>query len=252
MQQISVLVVSCDRYQDLWLPFFTLFFKYWPDCPYPVHLLANYETYNDSRVKTITVGEDRDWSSSFAQALNVITTDYILLLFEDYLLTDFAKTSKIEALAQYMQQKQAACLRLFPCPGPDMSSDHPEVGIIAKGAAYRLSTQAAIWRKQVLQDLLRIGESPWEFEIKGSRRTDTIDEPFLSVFMGTELSLPYFCTAVVKGKWVPGALKLCTREGIAVDRHARPTQTWREQLRATRFHRIYRNVVKSALALHQP
>ena len=37
----SILVVSCDRYRDLWTPFFTLFQRYWPDCDMPVYLGTN-------------------------------------------------------------------------------------------------------------------------------------------------------------------------------------------------------------------
>jgi hypothetical protein len=38
---LAVIVVSCDLYSDVWKPFFTLFFKYWNDCPFPVYLTSN-------------------------------------------------------------------------------------------------------------------------------------------------------------------------------------------------------------------
>lgn len=34
----AVLVNSCDKYSETWIPFFTLLKKYWPDCEYPIYL----------------------------------------------------------------------------------------------------------------------------------------------------------------------------------------------------------------------
>ncbi len=42
--ELAILVCSCDKYADVWEPFFKLFFKFWPDCPYPIYLLSNYLT----------------------------------------------------------------------------------------------------------------------------------------------------------------------------------------------------------------
>ena len=61
---VTILVVSCDKYKDLWIPFFHCFFKYWSDCPYPVFLASNDLEYSDPRVKTILIGPDKDYSSN--------------------------------------------------------------------------------------------------------------------------------------------------------------------------------------------
>ena len=36
MKDVSVLVMSCDAYSDIWEAFNTLFKRYW-DCPYKVY-----------------------------------------------------------------------------------------------------------------------------------------------------------------------------------------------------------------------
>ncbi len=71
-KMVAVLVTSCDKYQDLWEPFFTLFFRYWQDCPYPVYLGTNHLKYDHERVKTIAVGDETDWSSDFRSMLEQI------------------------------------------------------------------------------------------------------------------------------------------------------------------------------------
>ena len=52
---VDVLFTSCDKYQDLWGPFFTLFFRYWQDCPYLVYIGSNHFKYDHERVNTIAV-----------------------------------------------------------------------------------------------------------------------------------------------------------------------------------------------------
>ena len=231
---IAVLVASCDKYQDLWKPFFTLFFRYWQDCPYPIYLGSNHYVYNDSRVKTILVGDDNDWSLGFRKMLEQIPYPYVILLLEDYLLKQRVDNDRIQSLAAYIKLNTAGVLRLFPCPGPDMPcADNPRVGEIRNGAEYRLSLQAAIWDRQVLLSLLRDGETPWQLEVLGSKRTNALNVPFLSVKRNNshDYPIPYFCTAVVKGKWIPDAVELCKKEGISVDLNTRPLQTWYDRLK---------------------
>jgi hypothetical protein len=218
----AVLVVSCDSYRDVWIPFFTLFFRYWTDCPYPVFLGSNFEEYPDKRVISLAIGRDEDWSANLHRMLEAIPVDGILLLQEDFLFDRPIDTERIDRCILYARNKQAACLRLMPIPGPDSPcADQPDLGEIRKGAAYRVSLQAAWWKKEHLAAVARDGESPWQFERLGSRRSDSIDAPFLSLREGIGFPLDYFTTAVVRGYWEPGAVELCRRENVPVDLRAR-------------------------------
>jgi hypothetical protein len=218
----ALLVVSCDSYRDLWGPFFTLLFRYWDDCPYPIFLGSNLESYPDRRVVSLAIGEDRDWSSNLLKMLSSIPMDGILLLQEDFLLDRPIQTTRVERLIDYAGARKAACLRLMPIPGPDSPCpDNPELGEIRAGAEYRVSLQAAWWRKEHLRQVVCAGESPWQFERLGSRRSDGIQAPFLSLREGIDLPLDYFTTAVFRGYWEPGAVELCRRENVPVDLRAR-------------------------------
>jgi hypothetical protein len=175
-------------------------------------------------VKTIAIGDDLDWSSGFRSAMEMIPYTYVIVMMEDYLVMRSVDTEKIERLITYMDKKKAGCLRLYPSAGSDLSCpDNHDVGEISKGADYRLSLQAAIWDKNILLNLLREGESAWELEINGTKRTNELDVPFFIV--AGDPAIPYFCTGVVKGKWVREAVKLCKEEGIEVDIKVRPVQS---------------------------
>jgi len=54
-----VLIASCDAYSDAWAPFFALMKKYWPDCPYPIYLISNYQDPGICGVRPILLKEDR-------------------------------------------------------------------------------------------------------------------------------------------------------------------------------------------------
>lgn len=224
---LAVIVVSCDLYSDVWSPFFTLFFKYWNDCPFPVYLTSNFLQYPDLRVKTINLENDENWSSSLKKALKKINENYVIIILEDFLITHYVDTEQIEELWQYMMEKNAACLRIFPCPGPDkICKDNPNVGVIVKGAPYRSSTMVAIWDKEILLTLLQNGETAWEFELKGTKRTNNLDSPFLSVINSNDPPIQYICTAIMRGKWMPELPDFFKKEGIHIDFNQRGFWKW--------------------------
>lgn len=218
MNDCAVLISSCDTYSDLWGPFFTLFFRYWPDCPFPIYLVSNSLRYSDSRVKTILVGSGGTWSDDIKKALLEISSPFIIYLQEDYLFRSRVNTGKIESLVDYVSQNPVASVRFIGKPDPAHKHLNPfDLGKVEKGEPYRLSLQGALWRKEIFARLLKSGETGWETEIAGSRRTDELGELFLSARKGKPLLDYYPNTAIKKGKWFPGALKLLKWEGIKID-----------------------------------
>lgn len=235
-QSTAVLVVSCDRYSDVWGPFFTLLFRYWPDCPYPVYLGANFKAYPSAKVQTILVGQDLGWSPNLIKMLERLPHPDLLYLQEDFLLSGPVDTQRVKDLIAYARVQGAGCMRLMPIPGPDKPCDDREdVGELLKGSEYRVSMQAAWWEKRVLRSLVREEEPMGQFEVQASLRSVNRPETFLSLRRGKGYPLDYFTTAVVRGFWEPQAVQLCQREGIQVDLHARPMlPVWYRMQRALR------------------
>ncbi|MGA3286506.1 MAG: hypothetical protein ABSD46_03675 [Bacteroidota bacterium] len=236
-KQLAVLVSSCDKYKDLWKPFFTLFWRYWPDCPFPIYLMTNYQTYPDERVTCIPVGEDRQWGSNCKIALKHIQLPYILYIEEESFLFKSVDNNKILDFFTFFLKYDAACLRLFPSPGPDfILPERKDIGIIDKNADYRISLQATIWEKSIFESLIIEGETGWDMELKGTKRSQNINKPFLSVTLDPETGkntnppLPYFSRVTVKGKLTREAIRLCEKEGISLDLSARRVYTWWETI----------------------
>ncbi len=224
----TVIVSSCDAYSDAWHPFFTLFFRYWPDCPFVVYLISSEKKYPDSRVNSLQI-EDKKWASNILEVLGKINTPYVLYMQEDYFLQKIVDTTKILELVEKMRAWQAGYIRLIPSPKPGrLFEAESSLGVILPGSLYRTSLQGAIWSTETLKKLLRSGESGWDMEKYGSERSNGLPELFLSTYKPI---LDYYApTAIKKGKWMPGALWLCKKEGIVVDTSVRPTYTWRKVL----------------------
>ncbi len=222
----SIIVSSCDAYSDAWHPFFTLFFRYWVDCPFQVYLISGKKGYEDVRVKNVLL-EDKGWANNMFEMFKEIKSPYILYLQEDYFLQSKVVTENVSELVEKMERWGAGYLRLMSSPRPDVVFDaNPILGIINPHSPYRVSLQASIWKVETLKKLLCPGESGWSMEKYGSERSSVLPELFLSTFRPI---LDYYTpTAIKKGKWMPGALWLCKKEGIVVDMSMRPVYTWRK------------------------
>ncbi len=215
----AVLIVSCDRYRDLWNPFFALFWRYWPDCPFPVFLGTNYATHSDERVKSLTAGEDQSWSKNLRYFLEHIDTRYVLVLLEDFFLNRTVVTARIIEHLKSLDALHGTTLRLYPHPRPNARlADYPSVGSIHTFAPYRVSAQPAIWNRQQLLELLRDGESAWEFESQGTIRSRAKEDGFFATYT----SVVSYCHVVERGQWFRSAARRYKKQSIGCDFSVRP------------------------------
>jgi hypothetical protein len=234
MKRVSFLISSCDGFSDCWKPYYHGLHKYWPDCPYDIFIVTNFKESGDSLVQAIKVGKDKGWSRNTSQALNDVTTPYVIYTHEDFWINRKVQTQVIEEYIELMDKDKADYIRLYPCPEPDYEcEDDKRLGILADDAAYRTSLQVGLWRKSVFQELIVAGENPWQFEINGTIRSKKYGARFLSVkrFWDTNgkpfhYGIDYVCTAINKGKWSKAAKIYAEQEGLKIDFSNRPNETW--------------------------
>lgn len=214
-----VLMVTCWRFRQVWNPFFTLFQRYWSDCPYSLVMVT--DTGSHPNISTIQMGSDCGWASNLLNALRQIDADRLIVFQEDFLLTTPTDTATVRKLVRYSRDNDIGCLRMCPCPGPSGKWRDEFLGTIGLYDPYRVSLQLAIWDRQSLMGLLREGESAWDLENKGGERSRLYIKPFLSLWRQPDDTpggpVRYFITAVTRGVWEKGALELLGREGIPMD-----------------------------------
>jgi len=205
---ISILICSHDGAKDLWSPLEKSYKKYWPDCPFKIFLLTNYNSPKSDFFKTIKIGKEVNWSDKIILAMKKINTEYILLTYDDLFFKKRVSTKKLLNLSKLVVDNDWSYLSFIPhIKISNKVSD--DLSILEKNRQYRNSSPWSIYKKNVLNKLLLPGESAWEFEKIGSVRSN-IYENFYSI------NYDFFDwhNAIVKGKWKPDILKSLINEGI--------------------------------------
>lgn len=227
----TVLVNTSDGFEDCWNPFFKLFSTYWEDCKNPILLNTELKDYAyldlDIRASKVQEGfKDRlTWSECLINALHQIETPLVLYFQEDYFIESKIDNNLIEQLAQMMIKdesiKHLALTTIGSYP-PYKPTDNPLIYEIAQNAKYRISTQAALWRKETLLSYLKPEENGWMFEIYGTWRAKRKKEKFLAANKGlrnikSESLIQYEHTGIIKGKWHLAMPKLFEKHKIEID-----------------------------------
>jgi len=197
---LAIVVLSCDKYRDLWAPFFHCFQRFWPDCPFPVYLFANQQRFEGAPgIVTVLSGEDRDWSSSIKTCLQQLREEYVLVLFDDVFLSRQIGPEQLAPLLGWLAREKPSYLRFRDVPRPD-ERVNSEIGRYRESTLYRTAV-FAIWRRETFLALLTPGESAWQFEFNGLARAAS-DPAFYGTYCHDVI--PYV-HGVEKGKWVPAA-----------------------------------------------
>lgn len=240
----SVLVSSCDAYSDLWEPFFTLFFRYWPNCPFEVYLISNYKSYSDKRVKVIRVGKDKGWALNMKAALSRVNNPYFILLHEEFFLNQLVDTKSVIDLLDFIQKEGADCIRLNPAPGPDKPYQNLFfIGELSSQIPYRFSLQSAIWDKKSFNNILGNEVKIWNVESEGTHRANKMSVTLLSVKNPVVYYDPR--SAVVRGKFQYKIVQFCKKEGINLNLKNRSIDyeiAWRDFLNRIRKNFIFKYI----------
>lgn len=246
----AVLILSCDKYKDAWAPFFSLFRKFWPSCEYPVYLGINEASFQTENVKVIHSGKAADWSTDTRKILEQIPEPYVIVLLEDYFLERPVDLGWLQSCLDFTKKNDAAFMRIASFRKDyesmyafDASTFNPQFGITRLNAPFRANLQAGIWSKNDLLELIKDGESPWEFETNGSIRSRAMRRPFLGITKSSNKDIlsgpiPYLCTAITKGTWMREVITICKKENVPIDLSHRPMETKMQYLKRKIYHGI--------------
>jgi hypothetical protein len=231
---VAIVVSSCDAFFDAWRPFVFFFRKHWSDCPFPVYLIVNRLRVRSKIVQPISVGPDRDWASNMATALAVVSQPYILYFQEDYFLNGNVKKDQLAQDFAYAFENDAAsfCFYARSQLEPNFQSLNDRFGVVPRDSDGRTRLQVTLWKKEVLQATLRLGESAWNMEARASERIR--DLLVLSYSQRRDVPIPYLMSAIVRGLWTPQAISLCQQAGVEIHPRFRSTHSdasWRRRFR---------------------
>lgn len=229
MRECALLVATCDKYEDAWLPFFELLKINWKSCEYPIYF--NTETkhcdlHPNIRHFNWELESDCPWSKRMRLALERIEEDYIILLLEDFFLMSDVDNEMLTKCVNWMKADQKVGMISFERNAnlDEANEVYQDVFVEKKrGTYYRCTCQAALWRKSTLLACLKDFESPWEFEKYGTIRSNLVDEKFYWQLKDTKPVFDYKWLVkdgygICAGKWVRGGNEeLFEQYGIEVE-----------------------------------
>ena len=229
----SILINTCDKFEDCWNPFFKLFKYYWPDCKGKLYLNTEFKelSYPDLNIISVKACEGKSfngkyatWSQCLKWALEKIDTDIILYMQEDYFLNGKVDNNMIEHYVRYMYEKpDVPCIHLSDAGIPSCEDADSTEHLCYSDSTFfsYVSCQTAIWKKSVLLKLLREHETAWNFEWWGSKRARYMKLHFLTInrdwLLNDHLVIPYIVTGVIGGKWYKPVEKLFCEHSIKMD-----------------------------------
>ena len=225
-EKCCVIVNTCDAYVDLWKPFFTLFARNWPDCPYEVILNTEQQDYEFNGI-ALSVNKakriDEPWGARLYECVKKVKTPYVLFLLDDFFLEGPVNQKKIEQCLCWMENNpEIASFSLVPTLWEDIA-DNRFPGFLRRPdkCLYKVNCQAGIWRKEMLVHLIRKHETPWEFENFGSSRARRQKQ--MVFYAADESSSPVFQYdwvaggAVHRGKWTERVPSIAKQNGLVID-----------------------------------
>lgn len=173
-KDITMLILSCDKFSDLWDGNIKLLEKNWHDRDMETYLVTDLPTHkNYDNVGIISVGENIEWSDRLLTALNRIKTDYVFITFDDYFLVQKVDTGKISGLISMMKKERLDYVRLYKHPRratKEALRGFENCFRIDTSCDYSVNLYSCLWKKDFLKSTIRESQNAWQFEVSLAQR----------------------------------------------------------------------------------
>lgn len=216
MDNFTIIVNSCDKYEDAWDPFFKLLKLQWPDCSkYEIILNTETKVYNCDflNVKTIC-GGNKTWSIRLKNVLKSIDSELVVFLLEDFFLKSPVNQKDFLEIVDYMLKENIGYIGLKYRPNRLLKDGSlPKEKFIERdnlSVNLRLPLISSMWNRKYFIKLLRNHESPWDFEQYAGTRSKRIkqkvldannNQGFYNAIFDYDIDMQYGI-GISKGKWL--------------------------------------------------
>ena len=200
LKDVSIVVSSCDKYSDAWMPMFKLFSKY-GEALTKCQIVLNTESkdFSYSGLNILSTGRIKNttgypWAKRLKFALDQVKTKYVIFLMEDYFLKRPVNCNLISKCVQYMNDnKSIGCFNFEPlCKVNNEDDKYCEFCRVPIGTPYRFNAQTALWRLDVFKNSFLDNESPWDWEYFGNMRNDYSFKDKILYALSWETPEPFF------------------------------------------------------------
>ncbi len=228
-KDVTLIVSSCDKYEDAWDPFFRLWNKQWPDFPYRIILNTEYKPFycDYLSIESVQTGDQETWIQRLKAAIEIIDSEFVLFSLEDFFLLSPVNIPAWNKAVEYMKKNPKVGFLWFPSnenfqPKNYKKELEPNFYITKRNTLNRVNATIGLWRKEFLLQMLFKNGDPWFFERSALFLSKLSD---FSVAFWDQKNCPVFNYRVnpkygygiVRGKWLSKNQELFEAHNISVN-----------------------------------
>lgn len=210
-EETCILIPTCDKYEDIWEPYFTLKNRYWKN-NYKTFLLT--ETKKCKWCDTVNVNE-KIWTKRLREGLKKLDYKYVIISLEDFFIREPVNQEKIELYIKNFP-KHAAVINLVNVSNK-IKSNILDLSLKEEDCGYKCNCQFGIWDREKLISLLANDGSAWDWELS---EPCVSGYKYYSVSKNDVINYGYgkYWFGINAGKWVKkDVVKLFKKENITID-----------------------------------
>ena len=211
---MKILVLSCDKNEDTFYPFYHCMEKYWENHPEVIYAT---ETIENPYYKTICKDYPLEiWTRRIRETLKEIDDNDILIMIDDCFIRNKVDVKRIN----YARKHLKGNIAMFNF---EKSFDADDIETTLKGfkkrkhnSPYEVSIMCGLWDKEKLIKVIEEDSNPWEVE--GKQNNCNYDYYINSgdyiINWGYET---FIFTGICKGKWCKNVVPFFEKEKIVID-----------------------------------
>jgi len=227
----AIVISTTKKYEFIWETFFTLLYKHWPKCEYPIFLISdgNPKKLKDKfDINVFETVDDLGFFQGYRFVLNKIKDQFrnAILLQDDFLIEKEVDVKFISKCVNIMNNdEKIGFIRLMPCPGPKgnrIQYDDISLGEIRRDGElpmFSFSCQAALYNVEfylkLMNTIKNFNMPASQLERELSNEIKKFDNQLLGFIRKSShpdavynSPIPYRPTAIVGGKLEEWAKKL--------------------------------------------
>ena len=175
-KNMTMLILSCDKFSDLWDGHIKLLEQNWPDRDMETYIVTDAST--DKKypgIQIINAGADVEWSDRLDYALKQVDTDYVFITLDDYFLIKKVDDQSISDLMEMMGKECIDYVRLFPRPKRATREELAGYKGIRKvdiSCNYSVNLYSGLWKKAFIDSTVKMPKNAWQFEVLLHKRAE--------------------------------------------------------------------------------
>lgn len=167
--KISLLILSCDKFSDLWDGHIKLYNDNWQERDFETFIVTDKETTKSfSGINIISVTDQAEWTDRLRHALQAISTDYVFITLDDYFLIEKVDNERMNNIMNLVVKDGIDYVRFFKRPVAATREPISELqGMynVETDSEYSVNLYPGIWKKEFLLFTLQQSLSAWRYEV---------------------------------------------------------------------------------------